>query len=173
VPASLAVATLIVCTFWGIASGLVGAVVVLMGVIAFNPMLQRGLRREARLPVVITAVRLRWAFSCRPSVMIIPSMPAVPPASTVVQALVRHRQCSRVIITVVSCNRVYIIGGAADRSEDRCQSPRTKIPVSRLGPSGFRTPYSAQHGSWACCALGRVRAAQSGRGIEIRQAVRR
>ena len=33
VPASLAVASLIVCTFWGIASGLVGAVVVLMGVI--------------------------------------------------------------------------------------------------------------------------------------------
>ena len=42
VPASLAVATLIVCTFWGIASGLVGAVVVLMGVIAFNPMLRAG-----------------------------------------------------------------------------------------------------------------------------------
>src|SRR6476646_765968 len=41
-PASLAVATLIVCTFWGIASGLVGAVVVLMGVIAFNPMLRAG-----------------------------------------------------------------------------------------------------------------------------------
>src|SRR5258705_9805840 len=40
--ASLAVATLIVCTFWGIASGLVGAVVVLMGVIAFNPMLKAG-----------------------------------------------------------------------------------------------------------------------------------
>ena len=49
VPASLAVATLIVCTFWGIASGLVGAVVVLMGVIAFNPMLQGGIRRETRL----------------------------------------------------------------------------------------------------------------------------
>ncbi len=42
VPASLAIATLIVCTFWGIASGLVGAVVVLMGVIAFNPMLRAG-----------------------------------------------------------------------------------------------------------------------------------
>jgi TRAP-type mannitol/chloroaromatic compound transport system permease small subunit len=40
VPASLAVATLIVCTFWGIASGLVGAVVVLMGVIAMRPMLK-------------------------------------------------------------------------------------------------------------------------------------
>src|SRR5262249_31650376 len=42
VPASLAVATLIVCTFWGIPSGLVGAVVVLVGVIAFNPMLRAG-----------------------------------------------------------------------------------------------------------------------------------
>src|SRR5438034_1057015 len=42
VPASLAVATLIVCTFWGIASGIVGAVVVLMGVIAMPPMLKAG-----------------------------------------------------------------------------------------------------------------------------------
>ena len=42
VPASLAVATLVICTFWGIASGLVGAVVVLMGVIALNPMLRAG-----------------------------------------------------------------------------------------------------------------------------------
>src|SRR5437763_9537092 len=41
-PASLAVATLVICTFWGIASGLVGAVVVLMGVIAFNHMLKAG-----------------------------------------------------------------------------------------------------------------------------------
>ena len=49
VPASLAVATLIVCTFWGIASGLVGAVVVLMGVIAFNPMLRAGYDVQARL----------------------------------------------------------------------------------------------------------------------------
>src|SRR5438093_9553596 len=38
VPASLAVTTLIVCTFWGIASGIVGAVVILVGVIAFRPM---------------------------------------------------------------------------------------------------------------------------------------
>src|SRR5258706_13146394 len=40
VPASLAVATLIVCTFWGIASGLAGAVLVLRAVIALNPMLR-------------------------------------------------------------------------------------------------------------------------------------
>jgi TRAP-type mannitol/chloroaromatic compound transport system permease large subunit len=41
-PASLAVTTLLVCAFWGIASGIVGAVVVLMGVIAFRPMLKAG-----------------------------------------------------------------------------------------------------------------------------------
>ncbi len=38
-PGSLAVTTLLVCAFWGIASGIVGAVVVLMGVIAMRPML--------------------------------------------------------------------------------------------------------------------------------------
>jgi TRAP-type mannitol/chloroaromatic compound transport system permease large subunit len=42
VPASLAVTTLIVSAFWGIASGIVGAVVVLMGVIAMRPMLNAG-----------------------------------------------------------------------------------------------------------------------------------
>jgi len=41
-PASLAVTTLMVCAFWGIASGIVGAVVVLMGVIALRPMLAAG-----------------------------------------------------------------------------------------------------------------------------------
>ncbi len=41
-PASLAVTTLLVCAFWGIASGIVGAVVVLMGVIALRPMLKAG-----------------------------------------------------------------------------------------------------------------------------------
>src|SRR5690349_6602383 len=42
VPASLAVTTLLVCAFWGLASGIVGAVVVLMGVIALRPMLNAG-----------------------------------------------------------------------------------------------------------------------------------
>ena len=49
VPASLAVTTLLVCAFWGIASGIVGAVVVLMGVIAHAADAERGLRRAARL----------------------------------------------------------------------------------------------------------------------------
>jgi TRAP-type mannitol/chloroaromatic compound transport system permease large subunit len=42
IPASLAITTLLVCAFWGIASGIVGAVVVLMGVIALRPMLNAG-----------------------------------------------------------------------------------------------------------------------------------
>jgi TRAP-type mannitol/chloroaromatic compound transport system permease large subunit len=42
VPASLAVTTMLVSAFWGIASGIVGAVVVLMGVIAMAPMLKAG-----------------------------------------------------------------------------------------------------------------------------------
>jgi TRAP-type mannitol/chloroaromatic compound transport system permease large subunit len=42
VPASLAVTTMLVSAFWGIASGIVGAVVVLMGVIAMRPMLNAG-----------------------------------------------------------------------------------------------------------------------------------
>src|ERR1044072_4368153 len=42
VPASLAVTTKLGCAFWGIASGIVGAVVILMGVIAMRPMLNAG-----------------------------------------------------------------------------------------------------------------------------------
>jgi len=42
VPASLAVTTMLVSAFWGIASGIVGAVVVLMGVISMRPMLNAG-----------------------------------------------------------------------------------------------------------------------------------
>src|SRR5690348_5890508 len=69
VPASLAVATLIVCTFWGIASGLVGAVVVLMGVIAFNPMLKAGY--DVRLASGVITAGGTLGILIPPSVMII------------------------------------------------------------------------------------------------------
>ena len=69
VPASLAVATLIVCTFWGIASGLVGAVVVLMGVIAFNPMLRAGY--DVRLAAGVITAGGTLGILIPPSVMII------------------------------------------------------------------------------------------------------
>src|SRR6186713_71405 len=69
VPASLAVATLVICTFWGIASGLVGAVVVLMGVIAFNPMLRAGY--DTRLAAGVITAGGTLGILIPPSVMII------------------------------------------------------------------------------------------------------
>ncbi|MDX0911676.1 TRAP transporter large permease subunit [Sinorhizobium medicae] len=69
VPASLAVTTLIVCTFWGIASGLVGAVVVLMGVIAMNPMLRAGYDVKLASGVITAGGTL--GILIPPSVMII------------------------------------------------------------------------------------------------------
>ena len=69
VPASLAVATLMVCTFWGIASGLVGAVVVLMGVIAMNPMLKAGY--DTRLAAGVITAGGTLGILIPPSVMII------------------------------------------------------------------------------------------------------
>lgn len=69
VPASLAIATLIVCTFWGIASGLVGAVVVLMGVIAFNPMLRAGY--DVRLASGVITAGGTLGILIPPSIMII------------------------------------------------------------------------------------------------------
>lgn len=68
-PGSLAVASLIVCTFWGIASGLVGAVVVLMGVIAFNPMLKAGY--DTRLAAGVITAGGTLGILIPPSVMII------------------------------------------------------------------------------------------------------
>ena len=69
VPASLAVATLVVCTFWGIASGLVGAVVVLMGVIAMKPMLNAGY--DTRLAAGAITAGGTLGILIPPSVMII------------------------------------------------------------------------------------------------------
>ncbi|HEX4763931.1 MAG TPA: TRAP transporter large permease subunit [Usitatibacter sp.] len=69
VPASLAVATLIICTFWGIASGLVGAVVVLMGVIAMGPMLKAGY--DVRLASGVITAGGTLGILIPPSVMII------------------------------------------------------------------------------------------------------
>ena len=68
-PASLAVATLVVCTFWGIASGLVGAVVVLMGVIAMKPMLNAGY--DTRLAAGVITAGGTLGILIPPSVMII------------------------------------------------------------------------------------------------------
>jgi hypothetical protein len=69
IPGSLAVTTLIICTFWGIASGLVGAVVVLMGVIAMRPMLNAGY--DVRLASGVITAGGTLGILIPPSVMII------------------------------------------------------------------------------------------------------
>jgi TRAP-type mannitol/chloroaromatic compound transport system permease large subunit len=68
-PASLAVTTLLVCAFWGIASGIVGAVVVLMGVISFRPMLKAGYDVKLASGVITAGGTL--GILIPPSVMII------------------------------------------------------------------------------------------------------
>jgi TRAP-type mannitol/chloroaromatic compound transport system permease large subunit len=68
-PASLAVTTLLVCAFWGIASGIVGAVVVLMGVIALRPMLNAGY--DVRLASGVIAAGGTLGILIPPSVMLI------------------------------------------------------------------------------------------------------
>jgi TRAP-type mannitol/chloroaromatic compound transport system permease large subunit len=69
VPASLAVTTLLVCAFWGIASGIVGAVVVLMGVIAMRPMLNAGY--DVRLAAGTITAGGTLGILIPPSVMLI------------------------------------------------------------------------------------------------------
>src|SRR2546430_12127310 len=69
VPASLAVKTLLVCAFWGIASGIVGAVVVLMGVIAMRPMMKAGY--DVRLASGVITAGGTLGILIPPSVMII------------------------------------------------------------------------------------------------------
>ena len=58
-----------VCTFWGIASGIVGAVVVLMGVIAMRPMLKAGY--DTRLAAGVITAGGTLGILIPPSVMII------------------------------------------------------------------------------------------------------
>ncbi len=69
VPASLAVTTLVVCTFWGIASGIVGAVVILVGVIALRPMLKAGY--DVRLASGVITAGGTLGILIPPSIMII------------------------------------------------------------------------------------------------------
>jgi TRAP-type mannitol/chloroaromatic compound transport system permease large subunit len=68
-PASLAVTTLLVCTFWGIASGIVGAVVVVMGVIALGPMMKAGY--DVRLATGVIAAGGTLGILIPPSVLLI------------------------------------------------------------------------------------------------------
>jgi TRAP-type mannitol/chloroaromatic compound transport system permease large subunit len=69
VPASLAVVTMIVCALWGIASGIVGAVVVLMGLLAMPAMLRA--RYDVRLTAGTICAGGTLGILIPPSVMLI------------------------------------------------------------------------------------------------------
>ena len=111
-PASLAVATLIVCTFWGIASGLVGAVVVLMGVIAFNPMLNAGYDVKLASGVITAGGTL--------GILIPPSVMIIVYAAVAGQSIVKLYAAAMFPGFFLSfLYLVYIVGWAMHQSEDR------------------------------------------------------
>ena len=124
VPASLAVATLIVCTFWGIASGLVGAVVVLMGVIAFNPMLKAGYDVKLASGVITAGGTL--------GILIPPSVMIIVYAAVAGQSIVKLYAAAMFPGFFLSfLYLVYIIGWAMidPKIAPRLPEEQTKVPV--------------------------------------------
>jgi TRAP-type mannitol/chloroaromatic compound transport system permease large subunit len=122
VPASLAVATLIVCTFWGIASGLVGAVVVLMGVIAFSPMLKAGYDVKLASGVITAGGTL--------GILIPPSVMIIVYAAVAGQSVVKLYASAMFPGFFLSfLYLVYIVGWAVLNPKIAPKS-ETKIPVS-------------------------------------------
>ena len=139
VPASLAVATLIICTFWGIASGLVGAVVVLMGVIAMRPMLNAGY--DVRLASGVITAGGTLGILIPPSVMIIVY------AAVAGQSVVKLYAAAMFPgFFLAFLYLVYIVGWAM--INPKIAPP---LPASRRGyrcPPGlqqFQAAYSPQH----------------------------
>jgi TRAP-type mannitol/chloroaromatic compound transport system permease large subunit len=124
VPASLAVATLIVCTFWGIASGLVGAVVVLMGVIAFNPMLKAGYDVKLASGVITAGGTL--------GILIPPSVMIIVYAAVAGQSIVKLYAAAMFPGFFLSfLYLIYIVGWAMidPKIAPRLPENQTKVPV--------------------------------------------
>ena len=145
VPASLAVATLIVCTFWGIASGLVGAVVVLMGVIAFNPMLKAGYDVKLAAGVITAGGTL--------GILIPPSVMIIVYAAVAGQSVVKLYAAAMFpgLLPGVPLSRLHHRLGA-DQSEDRAATAGGADPRSGAG-LGAEVPAGlfAQHARRRFC----------------------
>ncbi|TIS53023.1 TRAP transporter large permease subunit [Mesorhizobium sp.] len=136
VPASLAIATLIVCTFWGIASGLVGAVVVLMGVIAFNPMLRAGYDVKLASGVITAGGTL--------GILIPPSVMIIVYAAVAGQSVVKLYAAAMFPgFFLAFLYLVYILGWATINPKIAPPLPedQTKVPVPAWMRS-FQTVYS-------------------------------
>jgi TRAP-type mannitol/chloroaromatic compound transport system permease large subunit len=146
VPASLAVATLIVCTFWGIASGLVGAVVVLMGVIAFNPMLRAGYDVKLASGVITAGGTL--------GILIPPSVMIIVYAAVAGQSIVKLYAAAMFPGFFLSfLYLVYIIGWALINPKIAPKLPeeQTRVPVPAWVPK-FQHAYTGN----MLLALGRA-----------------
>ena len=138
VPASLAVATLIVCTFWGIASGLVGAVVVLMGVIAFNPMLKAGYDVKLASGVITAGGTL--------GILIPPSVMIIVYAAVAGQSVVKLYAATMFPGSFLALlYLVYIIGWAIlnPKIAPKLKESETRVPV-RPWVSELQKSYSDQ-----------------------------
>jgi TRAP-type mannitol/chloroaromatic compound transport system permease large subunit len=136
VPASLAVATLIVCTFWGIASGLVGAVVVLMGVIAFNPMLRAGYDVKLASGVITAGGTL--------GILIPPSVMIIVYAAVAGQSVVKLYAAAMFPgFFLALLYLVYIVGWAMinPKIAPRLPEEQTRVPVPEWVRK-FQTAYS-------------------------------
>src|SRR5580692_4259786 len=136
VPASLAVATLIVCTFWGIASGLVGAVVVLMGVIAFNPMLRAGYDVKLASGVITAGGTL--------GILIPPSVMIIVYAAVAGQSVVKLYASAMLPGFFLSfLYLVYVVGWALinPKIAPRLPEEQTQVPVPAWVPK-FQVTYS-------------------------------
>src|SRR6187549_1292630 len=136
VPASLAVATLLICTFWGIASGLVGAVVVLMGVIAFNPMLKAGYDVKLASGVITAGGTL--------GILIPPSVMIIVYAAVAGQSVVKlYAAAMFPSFFLAFLYLVYIIGWALINPKIAPKLPEseTRVPV-RPWVTQFRQLYS-------------------------------
>ena len=147
VPASLAVATLIVCTFWGIASGLVGAVVVLMGVIAINPMLRAGYDVKLASGVITAGGTL--------GILIPPSVMIIVYAAVAGQSVVKLYAAAMFPgFFLAFLYLVYILGWATINPKIAPPLPedQTKVPVPAWMRS-FRQPIRATCWSGLLSAL--------------------
>ena len=136
VPAALAVASLIVCTFWGIASGLVGAVVVLMGVIAFNPMLKAGYDVKLASGVITAGGTL--------GILIPPSVMIIVYAAVAGQSVVKlYAAAMFPSFFLAFLYLVYIIGWALlnPKIAPKLSESETRVPV-RPWVAQFRNLYS-------------------------------
>src|SRR6266498_3415808 len=136
VPASLAVTTLLVCAFWGIASGIVGAVVVLMGVIAMRPMLNAGYDVKLASGVITAGGTL--------GILIPPSVMIIVYAAVAGQSIVKLYAAAMFPGFFLSfLYLVYIVGWAMinPKIAPRLPEEQTRVPVPAWVPK-FQAAYS-------------------------------